>query len=87
MLLHKIYTMLNKDIVPVYLVTCYLIAYIILLQFETTTDYAIIMSLFSPLLICWMVYSVLRYGKYNGPELGDEEFGYQDKMKNDLGIF
>jgi len=78
--------MVNKDIVPIYLVTFYLIVYIILLHFETTADYAIIMSLFSPLLICWMVYSVLRHGKYDGPELGDEEFGYRDKKKNDLGI-
>ena len=79
--------MANKDIVPIYLVTFYLIVYIILLHFKTTTGYAIIMSLFSPLLICWMVYSVLWHGKYNGPELGDEEFGYRDKKKNDLGTF
>jgi hypothetical protein len=79
--------MANKDIFSIYLATLYLIAYIILLQFETTIDYAIVMSLFSPLLICWMVYSVLRYSKYNGPELGNEEFGYRDKIKDDLGIF
>ena len=79
--------MINKDIVAIYFVTIYLIVYIILMHFETTVEYAIVMSLFSPLLICWMVYSVLRHGKYNGPELGDDEFGYQDKTKDDLGVF
>lgn len=79
--------MLRNGIFSVYLVTFYLLVYIILLQFETTVSYAIIMLLFSPLLICWMVYSVLKDDKYNGTELGDDEFGYQDKTKADLGVF
>ncbi len=34
----------------------------------------------SPLFLVWMVYTVLRYGRYTGRELGhDEEWGYQDR--------
>jgi len=79
--------MLRKDIFSVYAVTFYLFVYSILLQFATTVGYGIIMLSFSPLLVCWMVYSVLKHGKYNGKELGDDEFGYQDKTKADLGVF
>jgi len=35
----------------------------------------------------WTIYTVLKYGKYNGSELGDEEFGYKDKAKDDLRVF
>ena len=79
--------MLHRSIFSVYLVTFYLFVYSILLQLETTVSYAFIMLLFSPLLICWMVYSVLKHDKYNGPELGDDEFGYQDKPKTDQDGF
>jgi hypothetical protein len=45
------------------------------------------MFLVSPFLLIWMVVTVLKSGKYEGPELGENEFGYQDKNKDDLGIF
>lgn len=72
--------MLHKDILSVLGVTFYLFVYILLLQFERTVGYAIVMLLFSPLLICWMVYTVIKYGKYNGRQVNEDEFGYQDKM-------
>jgi hypothetical protein len=75
------------DILSVLAVTAYLVLYCMMLQFEETRTYALLMLAFSPLLIIGMVYVVLKYGKYDGPELGEEEFGYQDKNKDDLGIF
>ena len=72
--------MLHKDILSVLGVTFYLFVYILLLQFERTVGYAIVMLLFSPLLICSMVYTVIKYGKYNGRQVNEDEFGYQDKM-------
>jgi hypothetical protein len=77
----------GKDILAVLTVTAYLIFYIALLQNENTRGYALLMLAFSPLLIIGMAYVVLKYGKYDGPELGNDEFGYQDKDKDDLGIF
>jgi len=79
--------MLRKDIFSVGLVTFYLFIYCELMMLETTVKYAMTMLLFAPLLICWMVFTVLKYGKYNGSELGDDEFGYQDKKKDELGVF
>ena len=79
--------MLRKDIFSVGLVTFYLFIYCELMLFETTAKYAMVMLLFSPLLIFWMVFAILQYGKYSGSELGEEEFGYQDKKKEELGVF
>jgi hypothetical protein len=42
----------------------------------------------SPFLILWTAYSIIRFGTYNGKELDkDEEWGYQDKEKENLDIF
>lgn len=79
--------MVPKDILAVCLATVYLLVYCVLLQFNHTRNFGIGMFLFSPVLMGWTAYTVLKYGKYNGPELGDEEFGYQDKVKDDLGVF
>jgi hypothetical protein len=33
--------------------------------------------LFSPLLLVWMIFTVIRYGEFSGRELGEaEEYGY-----------
>ncbi|MDB5119279.1 MAG: hypothetical protein JWN56_497 [Sphingobacteriales bacterium] len=43
------------------------------------------MFLFSPLVVLYMVYSVIRYGKYTGKELMEnEEWGYEDMDKEQL---
>jgi hypothetical protein len=82
----KFMRFMSNDIFAVCLTTAYLLLYITLLQFEYTQEYAIYMLLFSPVIVVWLVYAVLKYGTYDGPELGDDEFGYQDKSKDDLGI-
>lgn len=79
--------MLQKDVFAAVFVTLYLVIYVVLLQFDTTQFYGFRMLIFSPLLLCWMVYTVLKHGKYKGQELGEEEFGYQDKAKSELGVF
>lgn len=76
----------TNDIFAIWLSTAYLVLYILLLQFERTQEYAVYMLLFSPVLVVWLVYTILKYGIYEGQELGDDEFGYQDKSKDDLGI-
>jgi hypothetical protein len=65
----------------------YLAVYCVLLLFQNTREYALVMFLFSPPLIGWIVYTVLKYGKFKGNDLADDEFGYQDKSKDDLGVF
>ena len=72
--------MLRNDSFSAGVVTVYLLIYVVLLQFNHTQNFAFFMLLFSPLLICWMVYTILKHGKYHGKELGNDEFGYQDKI-------
>ena len=79
--------MLPKDICAVGFVTIYLFIYCLLLQFESTLQYAMVMLLFSPLAICFMVYVVIKFGRYDGPWLNNNEFGYQDKKHDELGVF
>lgn len=79
--------MLPKDILAVCLSTIYLLVYCVLLQFNHTRNFGLGMFLCSPIIMGWTAYTVLKYGTYKGPELGDEEFGYQDKVKDELGAF
>jgi hypothetical protein len=78
---------IGKDILAVITGSLYLLLYCVLLQFENTLAFAFLMFAFSPFLLLWMVYTVLKRGKYLGPELGNEEYGYQDKEKNDTRTF
>lgn len=72
--------MLKNSSFSVIAVTTYLIIYCVLLQIEYTQWLAFRMFLFSPFLVIWMVYTVLKYGVYAGRELAEgEEYGYQDR--------
>ena len=44
--------------------------------------------LFSPIVVLYLVYSVLRYGVYSGKELDkDAEWGYEDVDREELGTW
>ena len=80
--------MIRNPVFAASFVTVYLLIYTVL--FHTGASYPILVTMFaiSPFLVIWMVYVVIRFGKYSGPELQpDEEWGYQDKKREDLGIF
>jgi hypothetical protein len=80
--------MFKKPSFAVISVTLYLLIYTVLFQSGTSID--ILMSMFSlsPFLVIWMVYVVLKYGKFNGRELNpDEEWGYSDRSRDTLGTF
>jgi hypothetical protein len=78
---------MRNDKVSIALVALYFVIYLALLQFEATQSYGLLMLSIAPLLLGWMVYTILKYGKYTGRELGNEEFGYQDKSKDQLDTF
>lgn len=66
----------------------YLLLYCLFLQIEITADIAMVMFFLSPLIVGWMVFVVIRHGVYAGHELSDqEEWGYQDRNKEELGMF
>ena len=78
--------MQHKEIFAVGLATAYMFIYLGFLQFGLIEN-AMFMLAFSPIIIIGMVLVVLRSGKYTGRTLGEDEFGYQDKKKEDLGVF
>ena len=65
--------------------TVYLFAYAIIAQVFSNLPLALTLFAFSPFLLIWMVYSVLKYGNYKGKELKEnEEWGYEDKNRKEL---
>ncbi|QJD94718.1 hypothetical protein HH214_01930 [Mucilaginibacter robiniae] len=73
--------------VSVITVTVFVIIYSVLFHTgisQTILSYAFLIS---PFLMVWMVYSVLK-DPYTYPELKEnEEWGYSDKAKDELGMF
>ena len=64
----------------VILVSIYLLIYTIFAHSPAMGWLTPTMFVLSPFLVIWMVYTVLKKGEYNGPELASEqEFGYQDR--------
>jgi hypothetical protein len=66
--------------------TIYLAVYCAFTQFAPMFSIAFAMFLAGPVLMLWLGFTVLKHGKYNGAELGEREFGYQDKQKGKLGV-
>ncbi|MBI1780276.1 MAG: hypothetical protein HYR66_02760 [Sphingobacteriales bacterium] len=80
--------MLKKPAFAVLITTIAVVLYNILPQLTDSFTLAGIIFIASPFLMIWMVYTILRFGKYNGKELDDkEEWGYQDKKRDELGMF
>lgn len=68
--------------------TTYLVVYLLLFKLNASHDLIFGMFFFSPVVVGWMLYTILKHGRYEGPELNaNEEWGYQDKNKDSLGIF
>jgi len=69
-------------------VTTYLVIYTLLHQSGASLKVLGAMFLASPFLVIWMAYTIIRYAPYNGKDLKeDEEWGYADKDKDELGVF
>ena len=68
--------------------TVYLLFYLLLFEAEAPLWITGLMFSLSPVLVIWMAYQILTNAVYNGHELGpDEEFGYEDADKTQLGVF
>ncbi len=77
--------MKRKEILPVITVSGILLVYCVLIFTHSAINIAYTIFAASPLLMAWMVYAVIRKGKYAGKELDpDEEWGYADKRKDEL---
>lgn len=72
----------------VFIVSAFLIIYVLLLSINSPVLITWIMFIISPFLVIWMVISVLKSKTFTGKDLEEgEEWGYADKRKEDLGMF
>lgn len=63
----------------------YLVIYTVLFHTGTSSIILTLMFAASPFLVIWMAVTIMKYGKFSGRELGEqEEWGYQDVSKYDL---
>ena len=86
-LLRNILPMTSKVIFSIASASLYLLVFLVFVFMEYTVVVSC-MFLLSPLVILWMAYTIIRHGVYSGKELGEkEEWGYEDKKKEDLGLF
>ena len=77
-----------KEKLPVFVVSALLLLQCILVFYAPNSKLINSISFLSPLFMLWMAFSILRFGKYSGEDLpADDEFGYADKSKEDLGVF
>ena len=79
--------MLRKPSFAVIAATLYLAIYI---TFFYQSEFSIVMGMFlaAPAVLIWLAYTIVKYGKFDGKELQeDDEWGYSDRNKDTLGIF
>lgn len=79
--------MLKKPVFVTIAVTLYLVIYTLLFQLGASFNLLGILFMLSPFLVIWMVYTVLRFGKFEGKELDEDEWGYCDRSRESLGVF
>ena len=71
---------MRKPLFVTLLVTCYLLTYHIFFQYGISMNILAWMFIASPFLLIWMVITILKYGKYTGRELEEnEEPGAEDQ--------
>lgn len=74
--------------VPVYIVSALLLLYVVLLTAGAPLNITGLLFFISPFLVIWMVIAVLRSKTFTGKDLREnEDWGYADKNKEDLGMF
>jgi hypothetical protein len=76
--------MLRKPSFAVIIASLYLLTYYVIFQFGQ--DFRVLLWMFigAPFMLGWLAYIIIRFGKYEGRELNEEEWGYGDKERSDL---
>ena len=79
--------MLKNPSVAIVTASVFLLLYAICLGVESLQYYLGYLFAIAPVIYFWMAYSIIRFGEYHGKDLLNEEWGYQDRNKEDLGVF
>ncbi len=78
---------MNKAIFSVKAVTVYLMTYVSLINLDVPLEVPFYMLIASPVLLFWMIYTVLK-DQFKYPDLEeDKEWAYRDKAREDLDVF
>lgn len=78
---------MNKAIFSVKAVTAYLMIYVSLINLDVSLEVPFYMLIASPVLLFWMIYTVLK-DQFKYPDLEkDKEWAYRDKAREDLDVF
>lgn len=73
--------MLRSPAAATVLSSLYLLAYLVFF-YGGYANVVFMMFLAAPAVLIWLAYTIIRYGKFEGPELEEgEEWGYSDRPK------
>lgn len=75
-----------QDVAVVLVVGFYMLVYIVMLLFEESLGFAMLMMACSPFMLAGLVLAVLRGEEYRD-KLDQDEFGYPDKRRKGLKVF
>jgi len=80
--------MSRKEIIPIIFGSIVLLLYYWMIISDKESGLTSFLFVLFPFILIWIVFSILIHGKFEGKELGEqEEWGYTDKDKNELGVF
>ena len=80
--------MLRNSAFSIALTSVYLLVFVGLLHQEVSLRLIMLLFSLGPFLLVWMIWTVLKDGRYSGGHLGpDRDWGYQDRRNEDLGTF
>jgi hypothetical protein len=77
----------RSEKIPVLVVSGLLLLYIYLAITSSLPGITGIIFSVSPLLVVWLAYNVIRFGKPVEELKQEDEWGYADRGKDELGIF
>lgn len=73
--------MLSKPAIATLLSSLYMLIYLV---FFSMNNFNVVFPMFlaAPVVLIWLAYTIIRFGKYNDKDLReDEEWGYSDKPR------
>jgi len=79
--------MLRKPAFAVVVASMLLLVYVVFINTEGLLPFAFFIFGISPVVLIWLAYTIIRYGTFSGKDLQEgEEWGYQDKNKDELWV-
>ncbi len=82
------YQYMNRSVIVAIIATLYLLVYVILYVLGAGSGLVTILFTLSPLVVLWLVFTVLKDDSVPVRELEEgEEWGYADRQKETLGLF